>query len=358
MDQNSLRRTCEQCQGTLLWDAAAAALRCQGCGALHTLLPDEVIAEHDLAEALRQGHARGRLGSGARQLHCHECHAEVELPDELQATRCEFCGSAQVWTQSAAEDHYRPESLVPFGVDRAAAERGFRAWLAERWLCPSDLAVTATLHELRGVYIPYWAFGCEVTSRWSAAAGYTEWRERPTKEGPRREAHVRWQPCSGQRHDAYEDHLVCASRGLDAGLAAAQRFDLRGLLPYAPEYLLGFSAERYAVALATAWGRAREQLGALQERRCAADVPGDTQRSLRATHQFQAVRFKHVLLPQWVAAYRYRGRVFRFLVNGQTGVVSGVVPRSVVKVTLLALLVLLAVAGVIFLIYRANPPAG
>jgi hypothetical protein len=73
-------------------------------------------------------------------------------------------------------------------------------------------------------------------------------------------AHTRWEPCNGQRHDQYQDHLLCASRGLATELSGdVHRFDTEGLLPYSSEYLLGFSAERYAVGL-------REGLEASQKR--------------------------------------------------------------------------------------------
>jgi hypothetical protein len=40
------------------------------------------------------------------------------------------------------------------------------------------------------------------------------------------------------------------------------------------------------------------------------------------------VTFKHVLLPLWVGTYRYRGRQYPVLINGQTGKVSGEKPRD------------------------------
>ena len=53
--------------------------------------------------------------------------------------------------------------------------------------------------------------------------------------------------------------------------------------------------------------------------------------------------FKHILLPVWTAAYRYRGKSYRFVVNGQTGKVEGERPWSWVKiafaVVLLAILI-------------------
>lgn len=365
-DANEPKRTCPQCRGVLLWDAAAGALRCQLCAAVAPVSANDLgqILEHDLEAALAQHRPRGRIGTGTRQVRCDECRAEVELPDEVQATRCEFCGSSLLIERAAAEDHYQPESIVPFAIDRAAAVRLFGTWLGGLWLRPSNLRRAASLHELHGIYLPYWAFGCEVTSRFTADAGYTSWDDEYVIQGGReirkRVPRVRWEPCSGQRHDRYEDHLVCASRGLPEMPSAVERFDTSGLLPYSPEYLLGFSAERYAIELRESWHQARQDISHLQERRCAGDVPGDTQRSLHTTHQFQGVRFKHVLLPMWVATYRYQSpsgatRLHRFLVNGQTGEVSGTAPRSLWKLALLFAVLLAVIAALAYLIRSRLP---
>jgi len=58
------------------------------------------------------------------------------------------------------------------------------------------------------------------------------------------------------------------------------------------------------------------------------------------------VTFKHVLLPVWLAAYKYRGETYRFVVNGRTGRVQGERPYSKGKIAL-AVLAGLLVAGAI-----------
>jgi hypothetical protein len=60
-------------------------------------------------------------------------------------------------------------------------------------------------------------------------------------------------------------------------------------------------------------------------------------RRRRAAHQSIDTRttaetFKHVLLPIWMAAYRYRDKSYRFIVNAQTGKVQGERPWSVWKI--------------------------
>ena len=56
------------------------------------------------------------------------------------------------------------------------------------------------------------------------------------------------------------------------------------------------------------------------------------------------VTFKHILLPVWMAAYKFRGESYRFVVNGQTGRVQGERPWSFWKIAF-AVLLGLCVAG-------------
>jgi hypothetical protein len=58
------------------------------------------------------------------------------------------------------------------------------------------------------------------------------------------------------------------------------------------------------------------------------------------------VTFKHILLPIWLAAYKYRGKTYRFVVNGRTGKVQGERPWSAWKIAL-ALIALAIVGGVV-----------
>ena len=72
-------------------------------------------------------------------------------------------------------------------------------------------------------------------------------------------------------------------------------------------------------------------------------MPGDTHRDLRASHRFDGVRWKHVLLPVWTLSYPHGGKRYVVLVNGQTGRVHGQAPWSWGKI----LLAVLAVAALL-----------
>jgi hypothetical protein len=201
------------------------------------------------------------------------------------------------------------------------------------------------------VYIPFWTFDSWVRSNWNADAGYyyyeTEWyTDDEGNKQSRQVQRTRWEPASGSRSDFFDDTLVCASKGLPSELVLKfSSFDTKQLVPYRPEFLAGWRAESYAVDLMPAWGTAQATMSSSQESRCASDVPGDTHRGLRCNHQFSQVTFKHVLLPIWIAAYRYNGKPYQFLVNGQTGEVVGKAPWSVIKIVLFVTLIVAILVG-------------
>jgi hypothetical protein len=73
------------------------------------------------------------------------------------------------------------------------------------------------------------------------------------------------------------------------------------------------------------------------------DIGGDQQRIDSVETRYGRFTFKHVLLPAWVSAYRYRDKVYRFVVNAQTGETSGEAPLSGWKVAGLVVLALVLI---------------
>jgi hypothetical protein len=80
----------------------------------------------------------------------------------------------------------------------------------------------------------------------------------------------------------------------------------------------------------------------------ARDIGGDGQRIGVVDTRLSDVTFKHILLPVWVAAYRYGGKPYRFVVNGQTGKVQGERPYSAIKIAIAVILAIIIGAAVLY----------
>ena len=283
-----------------------------------------------MAEGLQQQAQSAGEGYGTptQSLKCQTCGATVSFAGTSISQTCDFCGSQHVLQQDSHRRVIRPQSLVPFGVDEAKAKESFKGWLAGLWFRPSDLKHKAAVGAVAGVYIPYWTFDARVHSEWRAEAGHYYYeQETYVQNGEKKTRQVRktrWESAWGRRQDAHDDVLVVASQGLPRKIAQRfSTFDTSRLMPYDPRYLAGWRAEEYAVELGEAWTEAQQTIEQEQYARCGRDVPGDTHRGLQVQNQYSAETFKHVLLPLWIASYRYGDKPYRFLVNGQTGEVQG-----------------------------------
>jgi DNA-directed RNA polymerase subunit RPC12/RpoP len=373
---------CSNCGAKLQFDPSAQGMVCPFCGHKEAVraqapapapaqapsaamqpAPSAQIRDIPLEEGMRMA-ARG-LGVQVATIQCKDCGATVNVGQGERTAACAFCGSKQVLSLETNQSAIRPESLLPFKVTKEDASTRFTGWLGKLWFRPSNLKKLASVQELGGVYVPFWTFASNVYSQWTAERGwhyyesetYTANENGQQVTRTRQVQRTRWEPASGWRRDRYEDHQICAGKGLPGTLVAQfSKFDTRSLVPYQPEYLSGWRAESYAIDLMPAWGTASEQISNEQTGRCGRDVGGNTHRYLNASHQFSSITFKHILLPIWIAAYRYNQKVYRFLVNGQTGEVVGEAPWSAWKIMALVVSIALVIGAIVFAYIRLNPP--
>jgi len=357
---------CSQCGAKLHYDASTQGMKCPYCGSVQAAPAgaSEVFdgpREIPIEEGMRL--AERGYGTPVTQVSCRECGATVNVNPGEQTAKCTFCCSHQVLAQESAGTAIRPESVVPFKIDKPTAASRFEEWLGSLWFRPNNLKEMAKVEGFSGVYVPYWTFDARVDSQWTAEAGYHyyETETYTDQQGQRQTRQVqrtRWEPARGRRSDAFDDVIVCASKGLPEDLGDGFRtFDTKALRPYRPEFLAGWRAESYAIDLMPAWGKGQAVMASAQESRCSRDVPGDTQRNLQVHNRFSYVTFKHVLLPVWLAAYRYQDKPFQFLVNGQTGEVIGKAPYSFWKIFFFVLF-LVAIIGAIVVVSGRGKSSG
>ena len=109
--------------------------------------------------------------------------------------------------------------------------------------------------------------------------------------------------------------------------------------------MAGFRAEAYTVPLEQVFDEARQIMDRVVERDVQFDIGGDAQEITALDTQVSDFIFKHILLPVWLATYKYHGQTYRFVVKPRTGRVQSERPWSTWKITL-ALLASVLLAGV------------
>jgi hypothetical protein len=196
-------------------------------------------------------------------------------------------------------------------------------------------------------------------SQWAASIGEHWWRTESytTMEDGKMVTHTRqvceteWWNLSGRHHQYYSGYLVSASRGLEQ--REAERvfpFHLAGLRRYEPYFLAGWLSEEYSVPQEQALRITKDVFQQRERQSIGGFLPGDTWRDLRVETCFDDVDSDLILLPIYLMSYRYRGKLHRFLMSGQTGKAHGDKPVSWRKILILLGVVLAAVLAAVLII--------
>ncbi len=352
---------CANCGGTVTATPGEDALTCEHCG--HVQPIDRKagrILEYDFRAAIAgapRRHADEMIANG-RQIECKACGARAVLAG--QAGKCAFCGSPVVADLKTDDEFLLPESLLPHKVTREQSKAAFRSWIKSRWFAPSDLSRRAKAGGMDGVFLPYWTYDSDTTTKYTGARGEHYWvtESYTDSKGNRKTRSVRktrWYPAWGTVQRSFDDVLVCASTSLPADkIQELEPWDLHALQPYDAAYLAGFVAERYRVELDKGFEIAEDRMEPEIRGDVRRDIGGDEQRIYSMDIRHDNVRFKHVLLPLWISSFKYSDRTFRVMVNARTGEVQGERPYSWIKITLFVLFIAAIIGGCVWLYLRSQ----
>lgn len=349
---------CTRCGAKLRFRPGTDTLTCEHCGTVNDIpKSDEVVQEEDYLSALAEMHDQHEK-MDALVLKCGSCGAQTVLPPNVTSKACAFCGTPVVATAMSAK-LLKPRSLLPFLIDRKKAMEEYERWLGGLWFAPSDLKSSAFLDAaVSGMYLPFWTYDGRATTRYTGQRGEHYWDTETyttTENGQlvtrtRQVQRTRWYPASGEVQDEFDDILVPATTSLPAPkLTKLEPWDLKDVVPYNDAYLSGFVSQSYEVELDAGFEVAKQIAEPTIESTVRSDIGGDEQIINAMQSRWDRVTFKHILLPVWISAYRYRGRVFQILVNARTGELVGDRPYSAWKITFLVLFILLVI-GVVALV--------
>lgn len=335
---------CPACGAKLDFDPKQQSLACPYCGHTEEVRPHEgYVEEHDYDTYLEKiAEEKTTIAGRSTEVRCTGCGAIVLLEDKIATDRCPFCTTHLENAPQSAEAMIPPESVLPFKIDSAKARAAFSAWLETLWFAPTSLRLLANLGQITGIYIPYWTYDSMTYSRYNGQRGidrhvhqtYTERDAQGNLVTRTRTIVVTdWFPVSGEVEHFFDDVLICASKSMPIDkVNQLQPWDLPDLTPFKSEYLSGFTTERYAVGLEEGFASARGIMDSKIRQLCLRDIGGDHQRLGQVWTKHRGVTFKHLLLPIWLAAYRYHDKLFRIFVNARTGEVVGDRPYSTWKI--------------------------
>lgn len=352
---------CEGCGADLKFHIGAQQLKCPYCGYEKEieLSAEAVVEEQDFHAMLarlsdmkieRAEKEQADDADDRREVRCESCGGHTVFTETLASSECPYCGSPiQLEDAYKAKDRIPVDGVLPFLVDKKKAQENLTNWVKSRWFAPNEFLSRGVNGKFNGVYLPYWTYDSMTGNVFYGQRGEHYWVEVGTGEDKRRERRTRWYPASGSFQRFFDDVLVIASSGLPHKLVIGlEPWPLHHVSPFNQEMLAGYLARTYEVELDEGFGEARRRIETAIHQEVLQRIGGDEQRIDSIDTHYDAITFKHLLLPTWLLAYRFHDKPYQVMVNAGTGEVQGERPYSWVKITLAALAAAIAIGTFVF----------
>ncbi len=354
---------CDQCGADLEFSIGQQSLQCPFCGFVKAIeLPDAEIVENDYLTALRRLEAQKASGTEAaevqdvHEIRCEGCGANVVFQGTLTSTNCPYCATPlQRDRVHNATARVRVDAVVPFLVPHDRAASNLRNWVQSLWFAPNDFKREGASGKFQGCYLPFYTFDAATFTQWSGERGdhYYETIQKANNqtETVRR---TRWSWVSGEFDKPFDDVLVLALEDDRRNLIQSlEPWPLAQAQPFTLQFLTGYFARTYDVALEVGFQRGKQRMDSAIQSEVVRRIGGDEQRVSSQKTAYNDITFKHLLLPVWLLAYRYKQKAYRVTVNAATGEVQGERPYSWVKITLFVLM-WVAIAAALFFFFQSR----
>lgn len=328
----TLEYKCPCCGGRIEFDPNFQKMRCPYCDTefdVETLKSlDEELNKtaapdtYDWSESAGGEWQEGET-DGMRIYVCNSCGGEIVCDENTAATKCPYCDNPVVMKGQFSGD-LKPDFVIPFKLDKAAAKAGLFKHLVGKRLLPRIFKDKNHIDEIKGVYVPFWLFDGQA----DADISYHATRVR------------RW---SDSKNDYTETSHYSIYRGGDLSFAkvpvdgssqmpddlmeSIEPFNFSEAVDFQTAYLAGYLADKYDVDAAQSVDRANQRIKNTTEHEFAKTVVGyDSVVPENSSVRISGGKAKYALYPVWILNTTYNGQKYIFAMNGQTGKFVGNLP--------------------------------
>ncbi len=326
---------CPGCGNNLKFDPLTKKLVCEYC--MNQIAIDNISNAEEL-DFLSAASGNMQYDKKTKVFTCDNCGARVVLDEGETAAKCAFCGSSHV---ICLEDlnGIKPNALIPFKFDKYNASQVYKNWAKKKIFCPTEFKKKLKLDTINGTYAPCWTFDSNTFSTYNGRFGehYTV----TVGSGKNRHTVVktRWYNVSGTYNKLFDDILIiCGSDIPQKSFEKISPYSTNVSVKYDHRFLLGFSASHYKKDINESWAEAKKRMTDIIYKDIISNYHADVVDYLNVNTNHRGVRYKYVLLPVYVGAFNYKKKLYNIYVNGETGKVTGKLPKSPIRIAIAALL--------------------
>ena len=338
-ETNVIEYKCPCCGAGLKFRGDSQQLRCEYCDNsfdLETVQAFNASEARDTSEEFGWEQEPSAQWSDSEQedLHmfvCPSCGGEILTEQTTAASFCPYCDNPTI-LPGRLSGGLKPDAIIPFRKSKENAQEAFRKLCKGKPLLPAMFTQEQRIEKITGMYVPFWLYDCRgvfhgdykatrVRSWSDSKYNYTKTEHFLLKRGV--QADFQGIPMDG------------SSKMDDAFMESIEPFDYTQLRDFDMAFLSGFLADKYDVPAEQGKERIRQRVENAIDAQLQTTFLGyssvvPTSRQLKIDHG----KARYVLMPVWLLNTRYRGKLYTFAMNGQTGRMTGSLPISPQKCAL------------------------
>ena len=322
---------CPCCGGAIAFDSTLQKMKCPYCD---TEFEMEALREYDAelqSERVDRMDWETSAGSewqsgetaGLRSYVCQSCGGEIVGDANTAATSCPFCGNPVVM-MGQLSGALKPDMVIPFKLDKAAAKAGLMNHLAGKRLLPKVFKSQNHIDEIKGVYVPFWLFDTDADAQVRYRATRVRmWSDDDYDYTETSHFLVHRGGSIGFEHVPVDG----SSKMADDLMESIEPYNFADAVDFQTAYLAGYFADKYDVTAEQSVERANKRVRRSTEQAFAATVEGyDSVTPENTNIQLHGGKAKYALYPVWLLNTTWNGQKYTFAMNGQTGKFVGNLP--------------------------------
>ena len=220
--------------------------------------------------------------------------------------------------------------MIPFKLSKDMVKKMMKENFGKKIFAPTDFLSEVRLNTMEGEYVPFWLYDYETKCLYDGEGV----KVRVSVMGDTEITETSYYHIVRDMDIRYQDIPADASvKMTDDIMDLMEPYAYGDLVEFNPELMSGFFGEKYNMPSSDVEFRARNKMSESAESYLNQSISGYN----RLAHNSKQIQVKkhaaeYVLLPVWKYVYKYKGELFPFYINGQTGKIVGKVPISKIKV--------------------------
>jgi len=314
---------CPNCNGSLRFDPGEQVMLCEFCDSKMDMASFREFEAADRAqdEINDLGSYQGTEWEVNGQF-CNSCNGELIACDMTIATECPYCGNASI-VSKAISGNLRPDFVIPFKIDKDGAKERLKRHY-KGFLLPKCFRDNNHIENVTGLYVPFWLYDCNahVQAAYNAQ-NVSSWTSGNTRFTRTDKFMVTRAGVLG-----FDKVPVEASSKMDkADMEAIEPYNYGEMQAFSSAFLAGHVAERYDRDFDSQKSRINQRINSSCGQACDNTVRGYTTMNRRNLNvNVQNSKISYALMPVWMLSTQYKGKAYKFCMNGQTGQSTGALP--------------------------------